>query len=155
MNDERSIPVTLPLDSDGFLRRECPTCKREFKWYQHPDGSVEAELVDQYFCPLCGQASGTDTWWTAAQLEYLERAAAPAIDQMFVDTVAQAFKGTKGFDFKANRNFSRSVPAPEPLIEPNDMHILESPCHPHEPVKVPEDAIHESHCLICGERFAR
>ena len=30
MNDEVSIPVSLPLDSDGFLLMECPSCEREF-----------------------------------------------------------------------------------------------------------------------------
>lgn len=27
-----SFGMTIPLDSDGFLRRECPICEREFKW---------------------------------------------------------------------------------------------------------------------------
>jgi hypothetical protein len=33
MDDEISIPVAMPLDSDGFLRRECPTCQQQFKWF--------------------------------------------------------------------------------------------------------------------------
>ncbi len=24
--------MAVPLDSDGFFRRECPTCERELKW---------------------------------------------------------------------------------------------------------------------------
>ncbi len=30
-DDKVSFGMTIPLDSDGFLRRECPTCEREFK----------------------------------------------------------------------------------------------------------------------------
>ena len=44
--DEIEIPVTMPLDGDGFLRRECPTCEEEFKWYAHEEGDADAEAVD-------------------------------------------------------------------------------------------------------------
>ena len=154
MNDDISIPVSLPLDSDGFLRRECPSCEREFKWFQHPEGSTDAEHVEQYFCPLCGKASGVDTWWTPAQLEYIQGVAAPAVDQMFIDAVESGFKGAKGIDFTANRNWSRGVPTPEPLTEEDDMVIAEPPCHPHEPVKVPAEERGSLHCIVCGSAFA-
>jgi hypothetical protein len=32
-----SIPMSLPLDGDGFLRRECPKCERQFKWLHRED----------------------------------------------------------------------------------------------------------------------
>lgn len=32
--------ISMPLDSDGFLHRECPHCSREFKW-------LHAESDDQ------------------------------------------------------------------------------------------------------------
>ena len=66
--DEIEIPVTIPLDNDGFLRRECPSCEEEFKWYAHEEGDADAETVDQYFCPLCGVASGVDMWSTPGVL---------------------------------------------------------------------------------------
>ena len=53
--------VSLPLDSDGFLRRECPHCVQEFKWHHGP-ANEEAEAADEpaaYTCPLCGQGGGT------------------------------------------------------------------------------------------------
>ena len=31
-DDDLALEMSMPLDSDGFLRRECPTCEREFKW---------------------------------------------------------------------------------------------------------------------------
>jgi hypothetical protein len=34
------------------------------------------------------------------------------------------------------------------------MMIAEPPCHPNEPVKVPEENVSTVHCLMCGEPFA-
>lgn len=46
------------------------------------------------------------------------------------------------------------LPDAEPLHEPDDMIIVEPPCHLNEPLKVPEDAITLVHCLICGAQFS-
>src|SRR4051794_22352513 len=132
MDDETvSIPVTLPLDADGFLRRECPTCERQFKWFSHTDGNIDAEQVDQYFCPLCGAPAGVDTWWTPEQIDYAQGLAGPAMDQLVQDALADAFKG-KGVSLTADSNFTFGVPPPDPLVEPDDMVIVEPPCHPNE-----------------------
>jgi hypothetical protein len=154
MDEEISISVSLPMDQDGFLRRECSTCEKQFKWYAHEEGDPDAEVVDQYFCPLCGAASGVDTWWTPAQLEFAQGAAGPALDQHVQDLIVDAFTGIKGMDFKPDRNFSLDIPTPEPLTEPDDMVIVEPPCHPNEPVKVPDGATGRVHCLVCGAPFA-
>jgi len=44
MDDEVTMSLTLPLDDDGFLRRECPSCERQFKWL--PDSSDEDARAD-------------------------------------------------------------------------------------------------------------
>jgi len=149
VNDEIRVPVSLPLDSDGFLRRECPTCEREFKWFNQEEG--DADAVNQYFCPLCGVASPTDSWWTTAQLEYVQGVSGPAIDQFAQDILADAFKG---MSFKPNRSFSFGIEAPDALAEPDDMMIVEPPCHPSEPIKVPEEDAARVYCLICGTLFS-
>jgi hypothetical protein len=157
MNDEIKIPVSLPLDGDGFLRRECPTCEQEFKWYVHGEDNSDAEQVDQYFCPRCGQPAGLDMWWTPAQLEYSRGIAAPEIDQAVNDMLDDAFKplrNRKSISVKRTGRFSFDTPTPDPLIESNDMAIVESPCHPNEPVKVPEEATAQVYCLVCGTEFA-
>lgn len=154
MDEEISISVSLPTDQDGFLRRECPTCERQFKWFAHEDGDPDAETVEQYFCPLCGVPSGVDAWWTPAQLEFAQGAAGPAVDEHVQRRVADAFKGVKGMEFKPAGGFSLNIPTPEPLIEPDDMVIVEPPCHPSEPVKLPDIATDRVHCLICGISFA-
>jgi hypothetical protein len=35
---EHQLSMSFPLDSDGFLRRVCPSCEREFKWLPTPEG---------------------------------------------------------------------------------------------------------------------
>jgi hypothetical protein len=154
MAEEFSIPVSIPLDEDGFLRRECPTCEQEFKWFNHTEGDPDAEQVDQYFCPRCGEPSGLDTWWTPSQLEYAQAAAQPDIDQYVKDSLTDAFNGVKGEGFKVNQNWSSESATPDPLIEPNDMLIVEPPCHPTEPLKVPDTATDRVHCMVCGTPFA-
>ena len=42
--DKVTLGMTIPLDSDGFLRRECPTCEREFKW--RPSEAEAEEAVE-------------------------------------------------------------------------------------------------------------
>lgn len=31
-DDDVRLKMSIPLDSDGLLRRDCPTGRREFKW---------------------------------------------------------------------------------------------------------------------------
>lgn len=156
MGDDINISVDLPLDGDGFLRRECPNCEQEFKWFNHEEGegATDAENVEQYYCPRCGVAAGLDSWWTPDQLEYMQSAAAPEIERAIGDAFQDAFRGVKGMKVSANRDFRLDIDNPGQLTEPDDMVIVEPPCHPNEPLKVPEEAASRVHCLVCGEPFA-
>lgn len=151
---EIEIPITLQLDSDGFVRRECPSCEQEFKWFVHDDRDPDAEAVGQYFCPLCGVPAGTDAWWTPAQLDYAKRSAAPDINQAVRDLMTGALSGIKGVTVKRGSDFGGGFDPPDPLPEPDDMCIVEPPCHPNEPVKIPDPERSICHCLICGDLFA-
>lgn len=126
MDEEISIPVNLPLDSDGFLRRECPTCERQFKWFANDEGDADLEALDQYFCPLCGIGAGSDSWWTTEQLDFIQGAAAPELDRIVQDGLKDAFKGVKGMSYKSNPNFTLGIETPDPLTEPDDMAIVET-----------------------------
>lgn len=147
-----STSINVPLDSDGFLRRECPNCDRQFKWYQsQEDDPVEA--VSQYHCPLCGQSAGLDMWWTKEQLEHAKAAILPDAMREIQNAIDDSFKGAKNITFKASNDLG-AIPVAPVLNEPDDMLIVEPPCHPSEPVKVPEDSTPPFHCLICGERYS-
>lgn len=134
--------VSIPTDDDNFLRRECPTCERQFKWHLGPINALAAAepTPDVYYCPLCGVAAGTGHWWTKEQLEYAQARAMPEVlEQLSNET--------------GLRIASMST-VPEAMTEPNDMDIVQSPCHPYEPIKVPARHEQPIHCLVCGSAFA-
>src|SRR3989442_5829365 len=97
-----NIAVTLPLDSDGFLRRECPHCERQFKWHHGPANEEAETQADPttYYCPLCGEPAGPDSWWTQEQIEYMQGIAMPAVLHSIQDELAAAFRGSKNVEFK-------------------------------------------------------
>src|SRR5260221_11528014 len=72
--DEISISLQLPLDKDGFLRRECPHCGRQFKQWQGTRDETQ-ESPEPYYCPYCYASAGADTWYTAQQREYIQQQA--------------------------------------------------------------------------------
>ncbi len=134
--------VSIPTDDDNFLRRECPTCEQQFKWHLGPvnDEAANAPTPDAYFCPLCGVRASTDQWWTKEQLEYAQARAMPDILSELSNETGLRIDSTS------------DVPAA--MVEPNDMDIVQSPCHPYEPIKVPTSHERPLHCLVCGSAFA-
>lgn len=156
MDDEFQIEVgiDIPSDSDGFIRRQCPHCERQFKWHDGP-ANEEAEqrpAPHAYNCPLCGQPAALDSWDTEAQIELAQQAAMPQIMGMVNDELASLFRGVKGLTYKPG---TEQLPDESvPLTEPDDMVIIASPCHSYEPVKIPEDHTSPLYCLVCGSAFA-
>lgn len=159
MDDFQEISVTyeLPLDTDGFARRQCPTCDQHFKWHAGP-ANEEAEQqpdAEVYYCPLCGSPAESDQWFTDDQVQHIQgeshKAAMPMLDQM-IDGV---LKGLEGPNIKVKRTGHLETPVgPDPMIEPDDMMIVTSPCHAFEPIKLPENWTQPIHCLVCGARFS-
>ncbi len=131
--------ISLPLDKDGFLRRECPTCQGQFKWHHGPTGDEPEHAADPplYYCPLCGAPSGLDSWWTQEQAKYLGTIALGEATTGLHEESKRLERRTRGgiVSFKASRD---QAEPPHSLHEPDDMGIVASPCHPWEPVKVPE-----------------
>ncbi|MCF6390888.1 hypothetical protein L2K20_28315 [Mycobacterium sp. MBM] len=149
-----NIPVQIPLDSDGFMRRECPKCTGEFKWHDGPTESRPDDAVDPplYSCPLCGEQAAQDQWFTQAQVRHCQEVGLFYATDAFNDAMKKATRGSKNIKFTPGKN---TQPAPTPLVEPDDMLIIESPCHPWEPVKVPEERADSGplFCLVCGESY--
>ena len=92
MGDEVVVPYSLPLDGDRFLRRECPTCEREFKWYIVDDAEAAEKIPDGgYFCPYCAIQAPPTAWFTQAQVALQQgllesEVAGPAIEK-FADSL--------------------------------------------------------------------
>lgn len=148
---ERS--VSFPLDSEGFLRRSCPKCRREFKWL-HAESAGEAAAPEEYYCPYCGMGASPEAWFTPGQIEHVKAMA-------FNEVVRPALKGV-GRSLNRRRRSSSgpvrvtgrfqmpSARRAPPLSERDDMKRVEFNCHPTEPVKVDEAWEGAVHCLCCG-----
>jgi DNA-directed RNA polymerase subunit RPC12/RpoP len=140
MPDSFQLKVEMPLDPDGFIRRGCPTCGREFKWWVDQDREEEEASEDpSYFCPYCRHRE--EDWLTAAQREYLTaKAGAAAAEQLFGSR-------SRTIRFEADPG----IAAMEAPLDPGDMERRESSCHPEEPIKVLDGWTGPVHCLICGQ----
>lgn len=136
-DDKLSFEMAIPLDSDGFLRRECPTCEREFKWRPSDAGTEEHVEPDDagYFCPYCGVQAPTDTWLTKAQVALAQNIVAREVIGPIVSKLG-AYEAPDEFD---------------PLTEVDDMSLVSFPCHPSEPLKVLDTWRKPVRCLICGK----
>lgn len=144
------ISIAMPLDSDGFLRRECPRCVREFKWF--PDEDDDAEVPEHYYCPLCGGQAPVGEWWTPEQLAFAQASALRYVSVELGDELAGLGTSKPGGLISLDVTMD-TPPAAVPPLEPDDMVIVEPPCHPDEPVKIPEDSGEVLYCLLCGSPY--
>lgn len=62
-----TVSISIPLDDDGMMGRECLECERYFKL--KPGTGLE---TDQTHCPYCDYHGCSDTFWTKAQLKYAQ-----------------------------------------------------------------------------------
>jgi hypothetical protein len=145
MSEEVIGAMELPLDSDDFLRRNCPHCRREFKWH-NGDSGTEMEAAG-YHCPYCdGRA---EEWWTDPQLRVVEK----IMGHYAEEQLHGMFKGLE----RRSSEFVKIEAGPAPRQpqttlpeEPDDMRRVEFTCHPGEPVKVLDEWAEPVHCLVCG-----
>lgn len=150
--DEVELSIEFPLDMDGFLRRACPLCDREFKWRPSEETDDSEGSVSEYHCPYCGRTAAADEWNTAAQVEHIQNAVFAEVVGSSLDGLNQALKGlerTSGGLMTARLEVPE--PAHAPLVfEPRDMRQIDFSCHPAEPLKVAEEWVGPIHCLVCG-----
>ncbi|MFL5694654.1 MAG: TIR domain-containing protein [Ktedonobacteraceae bacterium] len=150
--DEISISLRLPLDDDGFLRRECPHCGRQFK--QRAGAADETqESPGTYYCPYCSASADADAWFTAQQLEYIQQQAMAEIIGPSLSRLQQQLEQANQSSLLRIEMTSPVPTEPEPLAECNDMVGLVFPCHVDEPIKVDEHWDQELTCVVCGTRY--
>jgi hypothetical protein len=152
---ETTVQVSMPLDEDGFLRRECPTCERQFKWRSGSEETVEAaEAPEMYYCPYCAEPADTGSWWTPQQLEYAQQYAAAEVLGPGLAEFQRSIARMNQPGGIIQISMDVTLPSqPEPLVEPNDMARVDFPCHPEGPLKVADDWDAEVSCLVCGIRY--
>jgi len=169
--------VKFPLDDDGFFRRECPLCGKEFKvlfkkeeladlTYIDSDSYMldtqeTSELADlneylkaEYFCPYCSQKSAVDKYWTQEQVAYinvfLENIMAQIINKNLINPMKKSFGKAKSEPISIQFT-GNELNQKEPWISPevNDMDIFELPCCDRK-IKVKDDWLDTIYCFFCG-----
>lgn len=167
--------ISLPLDSDAFLRRECPLCKKQFKISVTPDETksfiqkeienylIENELLEkeedespeeaEYWCPYCGETAKAGAWWTEEQLEYIRifpyNYMAETLNKEFTQRKHQFSRmGNNFFSVKLDFN---EMPYKEPWISPevDDLVLYDLPCCKVK-IKLDDKPIHRIYCYKCG-----
>jgi hypothetical protein len=152
VSDETEIAVSVPLDSDGFLRRECPTCEREFKWRPtQDDDEHQPDPVPEggYYCPYCAIQAPPDAWHTKGQVEFFGNAVHRQVVTPGLEKLNRELRRSGGGFLKID--VETDVPDEvDPPTESDDMCRVDFACHPNEPVKVLDDWTRPVHCLLCG-----
>ncbi len=148
--------MILPLD-DGFLRRECPHCERQFKRFigspeGRPDDAIDPAVC---WCPYCAMTAPDDEWWTTEQLDHAETALGGPLMEMVAEEFTRALSNSAIEFVKITTEVSfEESETPTALHEPADMVVIEPPCHPWGPIKVDEAWTAPLYCLYCGKIFA-
>jgi len=165
------MKISFPLDDDHYLRRECNFCKKEFKiLMDEEDLNKQTELLMQnyldenpvkkkdddeadahvYYCPYCGQEAGMKTFWTNAQIAFiqmhLKNYANKIINEKLIKEMEKANRRSSGLiSFKGG-----ALPYVQPIITPeeNDMIIYHLKCCDKD-IKLTE-AKDNVFCFYCG-----
>ncbi len=171
--------VSIPLDDDNFLRRQCPLCLREFKIYVEdnelndlvensvedfkledgkPDkvGEEEEEKKEEELvtCPYCGQEAPKKEWWTEEQLAYLnifiENIVSELLNENFIKPLKHTFNNYKKGPISIKFT-GKEIEQKTPWISPetNDMKIFDLPCC-NKKIKIDEDWNKDIFCYYCS-----
>ena len=148
------MSLTFPLDAHGFLRRACPACSLEFKWFSG-ESKAETPSPAHYFCPYCGISAAPSKWFTREQNAYIKTAMfdevlGPSLQEL-EESIQQLNRSSGGpIEISASVEYPERQQAP-PVFEPADMKKVVFACHPEDSAKVDEAWCRPVHCLSCGK----
>jgi hypothetical protein len=174
---EIKMNLSFPIDEDGFFRRECPLCHKEFKVLLEKEEltdlaqkgidsfmiELKEETTDldesecsetEFFCPYCGQRAPSDGWWTQEQLAYVGIVAKNIMAKIVNENLIRPLKRTfqrPGSGMGSMQFEGREMEQQEPWIslEVNDMAIFDLPCCQRK-IKIEEDWSDVVYCFFCG-----
>jgi len=172
---EIKVNLPFPLDEDGFFRRECPFCHKEFKVLLEKEeltdlaqegidsfmlekketNLTESESSEtEFVCPYCGQRAPSDSWWTQEQLAYVRVVAknimAKIVNEKLIRPLKRAFRRSSS-DMVSIQFEGKEIEQQEPWISPelDDMEIFDLPCCERK-IKVEENWQGKVYCFFCG-----
>ena len=165
------VPISLPLDKDKYLRRQCPLCSRQFKirvedselesmYRQFAKGFLSAENQeedsedrDECYCPYCGQVSSADSWWTDEQSKFIndhvEDVFAEIVNEQLLKPLGRSARRSKFLEVKTTP-LKKKTPWMSP--EPDDMRDFKLLCCKRG-LKVLEDWKDSICCYYCGFKY--
>jgi hypothetical protein len=171
------ISLPLPLDEDGFFRRTCNFCRKEFKVLfekeelmdisqkgldsfmidSNEDLEISEEdetLESEFYCPYCGQKAQTDYWWTDEQVAFFEVVArniiAKEVNEKLIRPLKRTFRSSGSGPVSLGFK-GREMEYQEPWISPeiNDMNVVNLPCCKRK-IKIEDGWTRVVHCFFCG-----
>ncbi len=80
LSGTHTVSIKVPSDTDGYFDRECPSVECTFQFKVHEHDWRHKVRDEEVFCPFCGHAAGSDSWWTQQQLKHAEEAALAQIE---------------------------------------------------------------------------
>lgn len=80
LSGTHTVSVNVPSDKDGYFDRECPSPECTFQFKIQEDDWRDRIRDEEVFCPFCGHAAGSGSWWTQQQLKHAEDAALAQIE---------------------------------------------------------------------------
>lgn len=169
--------ISFPLDEDGFFRRECPFCHKEFKVKLEKEELAditqkgidsfmtepEEETTDldenrdsetEFICPYCEQQAHSNSWWTQEQLAYIGVVAKNIMAKIVNEHLIRPLKRTfpkHSTDIVSMRFEGKEMEQQEPWISPeiNDMEIFDLPCCQRK-IKIEDNWTSVVRCFFCG-----
>lgn len=167
------IKVAFPRDEEGYFRRECPYCIKQFKVLvdeheiqeieqmglssfllnkQEAEKEDDESTVPEYHCPYCGQVAPEGSWWTQEQLAYLRIFAENMVARIMNESLVRPLQRSSSKSGCASVEIKvHQLEETEPWISPedNDMDGFDLPCCGKK-VKIDSAEITKVTCVYCG-----
>ncbi len=86
MSNELKTRISIPLDENGYLGRECPECKEYFK--VKPGTGLD---IDYCICPYCEHQASSQDFFTKDQLNYAKSMAMRAFSDDIMKMIKKTF----------------------------------------------------------------
>ncbi|MFG2652775.1 hypothetical protein [Streptomyces sp. NPDC048436] len=89
--DEFRVDVSVPLDEDGYLGRQCPECSMSFRMNGEDYKALSDDL--ELWCVYCGHHQEHSEFMTAQQRDRVMRAVGDLGMQIVSQALSDAFRG--------------------------------------------------------------
>jgi len=175
---EIQMNLPFPLDDDGFFRRECPFCRKEFKVLLGKEEltdlaqkGMDSFMIEQkevatdldenesleeneFSCPYCGQRAPNNSWWTQEQLAYMGIVTKNIMAKIVNENLIRPLKNTfqrPSSGMISMRFEGKEMEQQEPWISPevNNMKIFDLPCCQRK-IKIEDGWKGVVYCFFCG-----